>query len=76
LIEWGGALRWHRSNAVAADVRSMAASNGGTAMRWKDADAGETFHPLSPAVLEIHRRLKQRFDPHRIFNPGRLAAAL
>jgi FAD/FMN-containing dehydrogenase len=27
-------------------------------------------------VLAIHRRLKERFDPHRIFNPGRLIADL
>jgi glycolate oxidase FAD binding subunit len=29
---------------------------------------------LAPAVAQIHRRLKERFDPHGIFNPGRLIA--
>jgi len=27
-------------------------------------------------VLTIHRRLKQRFDPHGIFNHNRLVAGL
>jgi len=31
---------------------------------------------LSPAVASVHARLKQRFDPHGIFNPGRLVAGL
>jgi glycolate oxidase FAD binding subunit len=27
---------------------------------------------LPPALERLHRRLKERFDPHGIFNPGRL----
>ena len=30
------------------------------------------FHPLSPALMTIHRNLKHAFDPAGIFNPGRL----
>ena len=30
------------------------------------------FTPLSPALHGIHQQLKQRFDPKRIFNRGRL----
>jgi glycolate oxidase FAD binding subunit len=30
------------------------------------------FTPLSPALLTLHRSLKQRFDPRGIFNHGRL----
>jgi glycolate oxidase FAD binding subunit len=30
------------------------------------------FTPLSPALLALHRNLKQRFDPKGIFNRGRL----
>jgi glycolate oxidase FAD binding subunit len=32
----------------------------------------DAFHPLSPAMMLIHRRLKEKFDPLRILNPGRL----
>ncbi|HYM47449.1 MAG TPA: FAD-linked oxidase C-terminal domain-containing protein, partial [Burkholderiaceae bacterium] len=30
------------------------------------------FHPLTPALTQIHRRLKNEFDPAGIFNPGRM----
>jgi len=30
------------------------------------------FAPLAPALLRLHRNLKQRFDPRGIFNRGRL----
>jgi glycolate oxidase FAD binding subunit len=76
LIEWGGALRWCTGDLPAADMRQRAVAAGGTAMHWRGGSAGGRFHSLSPAVLEIHRRLKTRFDPHRIFNPGRLIADL
>ena len=76
LIEWGGALRWWASGQSAAEVRALASAAGGTALHWRGGVAGERFHPLAPAVLQIHRRLKARFDPHGIFNPGRLIADL
>jgi len=76
LIEWGGALRWCASEQSAPQVRALASAAGGTALHWRGGIAGNRFHPLTPAVLEIHRRLKARFDPHGIFNPGRLIADL
>ena len=75
LIEWGGALRWYGSGTD--EVRSRAAASGGTALVWTGkAMSSSRFHPLSPVVAEIHRRLKQRFDPRGIFNRGRLVAEL
>jgi glycolate oxidase FAD binding subunit len=76
LIEWGGALRWCASELPVADMRALAAAAGGTALHWRGGSAGSRFHPLSPSVLQIHRRLKARFDPHGIFNPGRMIADL
>jgi len=76
LIEWGGALRWHVSDAAPAEVRRIAQAAGGTALHWRGGGAGGRFHPLAPGVLEIHRRLKARFDPHGIFNPNRLVMGL
>ncbi len=73
LIEWGGALRWLTTDADALTVRAAAASGGGhaTLFRAGDKSAG-VFQPLAPALLTIHRKLKQTFDPAGIFNPGRL----
>ena len=60
----------------AADIRALAVKVGGTAMHWRGNDAGQRFHPLNPAVLRLHRELKQKFDPHGIFNRGRLIPEL
>jgi glycolate oxidase FAD binding subunit len=76
-IEWGGAQRWWRAAAPAAQVRAVAASAGGhaTLVRAVDKSAG-AFAPLSDELMRIHRALKTAFDPERILNPGRLYADL
>lgn len=73
LIEWGGALRWLSSDASADTIRQAATALGGHATLFRSTgDIAEPFQPLSGPLLEIHKRLKQRFDPHHIFNPGRM----
>lgn len=76
LIEWSGALRWLRSDAPAGEIRAQAERAGGTATLWRGDRDGPMFHPLAPANLELHRRLKMEFDPNAIFNRGRLVADL
>ncbi|HET9663978.1 MAG TPA: glycolate oxidase subunit GlcE [Burkholderiales bacterium] len=73
LIEWGGALRWLKSEADAKTVREAAAFGGGhaTLFRGGDKSAG-VFAPLPEAIEKIHRRLKRSFDPAGILNPARL----
>lgn len=73
LIEWHGGLRWLRSDAEAASIRNAAQSAGGHATLFRSPGAASgAFHPLPESVLKLHRRLKQAFDPHGIFNPGRM----
>lgn len=73
LIEWGGAQRWLRGELDAAQLRELAARAGGHAVLFRGGDkTGGVFAPLSPALMEVHRRLKQSFDPYGVFNPGRL----
>jgi glycolate oxidase FAD binding subunit len=76
-IEWGGAQRWWRTAAPAAEVRATAAGVGGhaTLVRAPDKSAG-AFAPLSDELMRIHRALKTAFDPERILNPGRLYSDL
>ena len=73
LIEWGGALRWLKSNAEARTVRDTAARAGGHATLFRGGDKSVgVFHPLAPAVATIHRRLKAEFDPRGVLNRGRM----
>jgi glycolate oxidase FAD binding subunit len=76
LIEWGGALRWIRSQDSADVLRARSRELGGHATLFRGAHRQEVFTPLSPALHAIHRRLKQQFDPAGIFNPGRMYADL
>ena len=73
LIEWGGAVRWLVSDISAVNIRQIATVLGGQATLYRSTQPdAEPFHPLSPTLLQVHQRLKRSFDPHRIFNPGRM----
>jgi glycolate oxidase FAD binding subunit len=75
LTEWGGALRWLRSNAPARQVRETVAKAGGHATLYRAADkSAGAFHPLAAPLMELHRKLKLAFDPRGIFNRGRMYA--
>ena len=78
LIEWGGALRWYAppldDHTASQTLRDLVARVGGTATLWRASPRARVarFHPLDPVLRQIHVRLKDAFDPNRIFNPGRL----
>ncbi|MEN8503590.1 MULTISPECIES: glycolate oxidase subunit GlcE [Paraburkholderia] len=72
LIDWGGAQRWLRSEASSAEIRGIATAHGGHATCFTPGDGIEPFHPLAAPLMCYHRQLKQRLDPHAVFNPGRM----
>jgi glycolate oxidase FAD binding subunit len=73
LIEWGGAQRWVVTPLEPAAVREAAAQVGGHATLFRALDKGcGVFTPLSAPLAAVHQRLKASFDPHGVFNPGRL----
>lgn len=77
LVEWGGAQRWVWSEAEGSRVHALAADLGGHAVRFNNQHkGGATFNTVSPALMAIHQRLKQTFDPRGIFNPDRLYQGL
>jgi glycolate oxidase FAD binding subunit len=76
LIEWGGAQRWFRGERDAAQVRAVAQRSGGHATLFRGGDRAGVFTPLPAPVAAIHRRLKTAFDPHGVFNRGRLLPEL
>jgi glycolate oxidase FAD binding subunit len=73
LVEWGGGVRWVSAPLDSLGIRSTTERVGGHATLFRGGDKSTgAFHPLKPAVLKIHRRLKQAFDPAGILNPGRM----
>ncbi len=81
LVDWLGAQRWvwaASGDATAADrLRSQAQAVGGHATCFIAARAQSTlatahFDTLKPPLDRIHQQLKAEFDPHGIFNPGRM----
>lgn len=73
MLDWGGAQRWLLSNESADKIRSAAKQAGGHACLFKNGDRNqEVFHPLHPKMMELHRNLKNAFDPKGIINPGRM----
>jgi glycolate oxidase FAD binding subunit len=79
LYEWNGALRWLKSTQSADVIRQAAQQAGGHATRFRGnttSEADSVFQPLPPGLFKVHQQLKQAFDPHGIFNPGRLYPGL
>jgi len=73
LVEWGGALRWLKSDAPANAVREAAKRGGGHATLFRGGARSQgVFTSLDAAQLRLHRELKAAFDPAGILNPGRL----
>ena len=73
LVEWGGAQRWIVAGAEDTLVLHRAERAGGSAFRVSGGvgDGAGYATPLAPALLGIHRRLRESFDPHGVFVPGR-----
>ena len=73
LVDWGGAQRWVRTPQTAEEIREQAARSGGHATLFKGNGKGERFHPVPPELEQLHKRIKQAFDPHGLFNPYRMS---
>ena len=77
LIEWGGGLRWLKSDASTHTVREAVKRAKGHATLFRAAaKPAAAFAPLDPVLMRLHRELKAAFDPAGIFNPGRLYAEM
>jgi glycolate oxidase FAD binding subunit len=77
MVEWGGGVRWLKSDADTQVVREAAQRARGHATLFRaERRSGEAFSPLDPLQMRLHRELKAAFDPAGILNPGRLYAQL
>lgn len=74
LIEWAGAQRWLWSEND--DVRAAARQAGGHAVAFRQRAPRHTvFDALDAPTQALHERVKAVFDPHGIFNRGRMFGA-
>jgi len=76
LYEWGGALRWLKSDVPAEVIQRAVAELDGHAVLFRHDGHSNLFQPLAPELLRIHQNLKQAFDPENILNPGKLYSEL
>ncbi|MEO6422122.1 MAG: glycolate oxidase subunit GlcE [Candidatus Nitrotoga sp.] len=77
LLDWGGAQRWLFSDEPIGLIRERVATIGGHVTQFRGGELNtEIFQPLPAPLLVIHQRLKSSFDPHAIFNRGRIYANL
>lgn len=76
-LDWGGAQRWLKTPAESGDVFRIAAEIGGHATLFRSSRSGvDRFQPQSQKLMQLHRNLKQAFDPMGILNPGRMYSDL
>ncbi len=77
--DWQGGLLWLQMEAD-CDARALRALiwnvGGGHALLVRasaeDRRNNDIFEPQSPAVAELNKRIRLKFDPNGIFNPGRM----
>lgn len=76
-FDWGGALRWLKTDLPPGDVQDAVAGEGGHATffryheMWRKQREVSVFHPLPAGLMAIHQKMKSAFDPHRILNRHR-----
>ncbi len=77
LIEWGGAQRWLSTNAPANIVQGLISKQGGHATLFRSSVPDTQIFPvLEPVLFRLHKQLKNKMDPHGIFNPNRIYQGL
>ena len=73
LVDWGGALRWVKSDSSRDEIFHAVREIGGHATLFRGGDRSDSvYQPLPAPLMKIHKNLKQAFDPQGLFNPGRL----
>lgn len=77
LIEWGGAQRWLNGVSDLEVLRGRVSHFHGSLCVFRgSSETHPAFQAPNDAVLTLHRSLKSKFDPARIFNRGRLYPGL
>jgi glycolate oxidase FAD binding subunit len=82
LLDWAGGLVWldvpPTEDATADVIRGAMRSGHATLIRAPEGvrAAVDVFQPQAPALAALSSRVKDSFDPRRLFNPGRMSRGL
>jgi glycolate oxidase FAD binding subunit len=71
MLDWGGALRWLKTEEPAEAIHAAAAKVGGYAVCFR-GDNKTDWIRLDPALMALQQKVRAAFDPLILFNPGRL----
>ncbi len=72
LYEWAGGQRWLLTELPSSTVFSVVEAAQGHATRYSAASAKEpSFQPIGGGLQKLQTRLRDSFDPLRLFNRGR-----
>lgn len=71
LLDWGGALRWLKTDMSATVIHAAVQAVGGHAVCYNGEDKSDWMR-LDAGMLALQRRIRLSFDPLGLFNPGRL----
>ena len=77
-LDWQGGLLWLRMEAgpEAEALRDLVRQAGGHATLIRASENARrtipVFHPEAPAVAALSARIREKFDPAGMFNPGRM----
>ncbi len=75
LIEWGGAQRWI-SECDVERMRERLSARQGSLCLFRGSQRDSVFQAVDEVSMVLHRNLKSRFDPARVFNRDRLFGGL
>lgn len=70
LIDWGGALRWLKTDQPAEVVHSVCEAAGASAEAFRTVETTDRIC-LKPEMVALQHRIRAAFDPLSLFNPGR-----
>jgi len=71
LIEWGGAQRWITGECDIERMRERLQDKQGSLCLFRSDHSVPVFQSPDEVTMVLHRSVKSKFDPARIFNRGR-----
>lgn len=78
IIEWLGGQRWIKADISATKVQELASDHQGHATLFRHNNTTNsvftpiTANPLTAPLAIVQQRVRQTFDPHGIFQTGRM----